>query len=86
MSIQSGGSISEPERKGTHQRSKAAGLVDPTGCLWAPTDYLPLTDDVFREHLSGHQSIGTYPLLRDATCWFLACDCDGKQDPAPPPA
>ena len=55
-----------------------------SGVPLAPTDYLPLTDDVFREHLSGHQSIGIYPLLRDATCWFLACDFDGKQDPAPP--
>ena len=25
-----------------------------------PTHYLPLTDDVFREHLSGQQSIGIY--------------------------
>ncbi|TAJ25838.1 MAG: hypothetical protein EPO64_07455 [Nitrospirae bacterium] len=22
--------------------------------------------------------IGVYPLLRDDTCWFLACDFDGK--------
>ena len=55
-----------------------------SGVPLAPTDYLPLTDDVFLDHLSGRQSIGIYPLLRDATCWFLACDFDGKRNPAPP--
>ena len=41
-------------------------------------DYLPLTDAVIRQHLEGQQTIGGYPLLRDDTCWFLACDFDGK--------
>jgi hypothetical protein len=77
----------------SNQRTGAKGYAPAVKGGWArrssgvplvPTDYLPLTDDVFREHLSGQQSIGIYPLLRDATCWFLACDFDGKQDPAPP--
>ncbi len=40
-------------------------------------DYLPLTDEVISDHLTGNQTIGVYPLLRDDTCWFLACDFDG---------
>lgn len=40
-------------------------------------DYLPLTDEVIGDHLTGNQTIGVYPLLRDDTCWFLACDFDG---------
>ena len=40
-------------------------------------DYLPLTDEVIGDHLTGKHTIGVYPLLRDDTCWFLACDFDG---------
>ena len=40
-------------------------------------EYLPLTDDVIAEHLMGQKTIGVYPLFRDDTCWFLACDFDG---------
>jgi superfamily II DNA or RNA helicase len=38
--------------------------------------YLPLTDETIHSHLSGEKTIGVYPLLRDDTCWFLACDFD----------
>lgn len=41
-------------------------------------EYLPLTDEVVAAHLSGQTTIGVYPLLRDDTCWFLACDFDGE--------
>ncbi len=41
-------------------------------------DYLPLTDEVIAAHLSGKTTIGVYPLLRDDSCWFLACDFDKK--------
>ncbi len=37
---------------------------------------LPLTNQVIREHLTGEQTIGIYPLLHDETCWFLAVDLD----------
>ena len=40
-------------------------------------DDLPLTDEVIGDQLTGNQTIGVYPLLRDDTCWFLACDFDG---------
>ncbi|MGE5274983.1 MAG: TOTE conflict system archaeo-eukaryotic primase domain-containing protein [Verrucomicrobiota bacterium] len=40
--------------------------------------YLRLTDEAIEEHLRGRESIGIYPLLEDDTCWFLACDLDGK--------
>lgn len=40
-------------------------------------DYLPLTDEVIAQHLTGQQTIGVYPLLRDDSCWTLACDFDG---------
>ncbi len=48
-------------------------------------DYLPLTDDVVRNHLLGMDprnrfrrdfAIGIYPMLPDETCWFLAVDFD----------
>lgn len=39
---------------------------------------LPLTDDAIRDHLTGKQTIGIYPLLSDETCQFLAADFDKK--------
>ena len=38
--------------------------------------YLPVTDRVIHDHLVGESVIGCYPLLKDNTCWFLACDFD----------
>jgi superfamily II DNA or RNA helicase len=38
----------------------------------------PLTDEVIKNHLTGRQTIGIYPLLPDETCWFLAVDFDKK--------
>ena len=42
---------------------------------------LPLTVEVLEAHLSWHDDlfIGLYPLLADATCWWLAADFDGPQ-------
>jgi hypothetical protein len=37
---------------------------------------LPVTDKVIAEHLSGKRIIGTYPLLLDDSCKFLAIDFD----------
>lgn len=39
---------------------------------------LPLTDEVFYNHLSGKQVIGIYTLQKDDTCSFLAVDFDKK--------
>jgi superfamily II DNA or RNA helicase/very-short-patch-repair endonuclease len=44
--------------------------------------FLPVTDDVIRWHLSGHDGdgrefvMGAYPMLLDETCLFLAVDFD----------
>src|SRR6202162_1916564 len=43
-----------------------------------PRILLPRTDDAIRNHLTGKQTIGVYPLLPDETCWFLALDFDKK--------
>lgn len=37
---------------------------------------LPLTNQVFYDHLAGQHTIGVYPLLPDDTCFFLAVDFD----------
>ena len=48
-------------------------------------DFLPITDDVVRNHLLGldpqdrsgrNFTMGVYPMLLDETCWFLAVDLD----------
>jgi superfamily II DNA or RNA helicase len=48
-------------------------------------EYLPVTDDVVRNHLLGLDpqdrpgrdfTMGIYPMLPDETCWFLAADFD----------
>lgn len=43
-----------------------------------PRKYLPLTDQVILDHLSGNKTIGIYPLLKDNRCCFLACDFDDQ--------
>src|SRR5438093_988454 len=46
--------------------------------------FLPVTDQVIRQHLSGHDNqgrefvIGLYPMLADETCYLLAVDFDGE--------
>ena len=46
--------------------------------------FLPVTDEVVRQHLSGFDELGkpfvmgVYPLLMDDTCLLLAIDLDGK--------
>lgn len=46
--------------------------------------FLPVTDDVVRWHLSGHDDqgrdfvMGVYPMLLDETCLFLAVDFDKR--------
>ncbi|HAU37085.1 MAG TPA: restriction endonuclease subunit R, partial [Phycisphaerales bacterium] len=47
--------------------------------------FLPVTDDVIRQHLLGQDSggrefvVGIYPMLLDETCFLLAADFDGEQ-------
>ncbi len=42
----------------------------------ANREFLPLTDSVIRDHLSGKLTAGVYPLLKDENCWFLVADFD----------
>jgi superfamily II DNA or RNA helicase len=41
-------------------------------------DYLALTKDVLRAHLTGETHVGLYPLLDGDRCWWLAADFDGQ--------
>lgn len=41
-------------------------------------DYLPLTREVLRAHLSGETHIGLYPLLDGDLCRWLEADFDGQ--------
>ena len=52
-------------------------------CMDCPNQrFLRVTDEVIRWHLSGHDNLGrdfvmgTYPMLQDETCYFLAVDFD----------
>src|SRR5207249_4311619 len=38
--------------------------------------FLSVNDQVVLDHLRGRHVMGVYPLLRNATCWFLAVDFD----------
>jgi superfamily II DNA or RNA helicase len=40
--------------------------------------FLPVTDDLIRQHLTGKLTAGVYPLLPDDSCHFLAMDFDGE--------
>ena len=65
----------------TNERSGKKGYSPAVEDPWnsakgKPKKYLSLTDQVVRDHLTGKKVIGCYPLLRDNSCWFLACDFD----------
>jgi hypothetical protein len=40
--------------------------------------FLPVTDQVIRDHLQGRHVVGVYPLLTDETCWLVAADFDKR--------
>lgn len=62
-------------------RAGRGGWLPATRGRWRkgtrPADYLPLTRDVMRRHLTGEVHIGLYPLLDRDLCWWLAADFDG---------
>jgi superfamily II DNA or RNA helicase len=65
----------------SNERSGKKGYAPACEDPWSsrkgkPKKYLPLTDQVILSHLTGEKIIGVYPLLKDDTCWFLACDFD----------
>ena len=52
-------------------------------CAECPNrSFLPVTDEIVRWHLSGHDDngrdfvMGVYPMLQDEACFFLAADFD----------
>jgi len=62
-------------------RTGKSGYAPATADGWdrhGPKTYMPLSEEAVERHLLGRESIGVYPLLADDTCWFLACDLDGK--------
>lgn len=59
-----------------------AGLCNKPKIKCADCDnrlFLPVTDQVIYDHLSGKHIIGVYPLLEDDTCYFLAVDFDKSE-------
>jgi superfamily II DNA or RNA helicase len=67
----------ENVRKGTRGWSPVTRSAYRKGVSVLQRDPLPLTSEVLEAHLRGDVFIGLYPLLRDATCWWLAADFDG---------
>ena len=70
----------ENKRHGTHGWSPAAQDQYGKRSLWERKPR-PLTMEVMSHHLSSVNPLflGLYPLLPDATCWWLAVDFDGSQ-------
>ncbi len=70
----------ENPRKGSKGWSPAVRDRFRGGSVWSRRP-LPLTIEVLDEHLRSDNEtfIGLYPLLPDATCWWLAADFDGPQ-------
>lgn len=67
----------------TNERTGKQGYSPACEDPWSlrkgqPRKYLPLTDQIIEDHLSGNKTIGIFPLLQDNRCWFLACDFDGE--------
>lgn len=61
----------------TGKKGYSPACEDPwVGRRGGQKKYLPLTDDVIRDHLLGGKTIGVYSLLMNNTCLFLVCDFD----------
>lgn len=70
----------ENPRRGTSGWSPVVRDPFGRGTVWDRRP-LPLTTEVLEAHLRSDNDlfIGLYPLLPDATCWWLAADFDGPQ-------
>lgn len=70
----------ENQHKGTKGWSPTVRDPFRKGSVWDRRP-LPLTLEVLAAHLRADDDlfIGLYPLLPDATCWWLAADFDGPQ-------
>jgi hypothetical protein len=60
----------------TGKKGYSPACENPWAVKGVPKKYLSLTDQVVQSHLSGKITIGVYPLQKDNTCHFLACDFD----------
>jgi len=61
----------------TGKKGYSPAIEDPWNQVKGkPKKYIPLTDALIHDHLIGEKVIGCYPLLKDNSCWFLACDFD----------
>lgn len=52
------------------------GRVDAWGSVTGKANKEQVTDEHYQRHLEGKVSLGVYPLLDDATCYFFAIDLD----------
>ena len=70
----------ENQRKGTKGWSPVVRDSWRKGPIWERRP-LPLTKQVIEAHLRSTDDLflGLFPLLSDATCWWLAADFDGPQ-------
>ena len=46
-------------------------------------EYTGITETILTAHLNGKHQLGCYPLLKDATSWFVAGDFDDHDDKTP---
>ena len=61
----------------TGKKGYSPAIEDPWNQVKGkPKKYIPMTDTVIHDHLIGEKIIGCFPLLKDNSCWFLACDFD----------
>ncbi len=67
-----------PDGRSGYSPSLRPGVPRKKAISYQASDYLPLTPEVLRSHLSGKLTVGVYPLLLNETCWFLAMDFDKK--------
>ena len=52
------------------------GICNKPCRLCPNSDYIPLSDELIMDHFRGNHILGTYPLLKDNTCNFIAGDFD----------
>jgi len=67
-----------PDGRSGYSPALRPGILQKKAISHQAGDYLPLTPEVLRSHLSGKLTVGVYPLLSDETCWFLAMDFDKR--------
>ena len=54
------------------------GREDAWGSIEGKSNKEAVTNEHYKKHLQGEQSLGVYPLFDDGTCWFFVIDLDVK--------